>query len=155
MYCNSFEGQVLCDSAKASGIAGTSEQVLKTFSLPANSLYKNGQALRIKALFSHAANTNTGTIKLYFGSASVAHATFATSGETGELNMLVVRRDSASQLVWSEISVSTSAVFVGPALTAATEADSAAIVIKATVTGGTSGADLACELLMVEFLQNP
>lgn len=154
MYCNSFEGVVSAQDTKASGTTGTSEQTIYSYSLPANSLYKNGQALRIKALFSHAANTHGVTYKLYFGGSSISSGSSTTSGEVGELELLVIRRAAGSQLVWAKGNFATIGG-IAPALTAGTDDETTALTIKATVTGGTTGADGAVESLRVEFLMNP
>lgn len=137
------------------GIAGTGEQTLASFSLPANSLYSNGQALRIRAYFKHAANTNNVTFKLYFGASSISSGVLATSGETCELELFVSRRGAGSQLVFAKGQISTGPAILAPAYTAGTDDETTALILKATVTGGTTGADGACESMRVEFLQKP
>lgn len=155
MYCNSLEGVVFANDAETAGATGTSEQTLMSFSLPANSLYKNGQALRITAFLKHAANTNAIDPKLYFGGSSITLADCATSGGIEKLSLLVIRRGSASQLVLAEAVDSGGASVTSPALTAGTDDLTAAVTIKLTVTGDNSGADMSAESLRVEFLQNP
>ena len=155
MYDNSFEGVVFADDTEVAGASGTSEQILKSFSVPANSLNKNGQALRIKALFKHAANTDNVNFRLYFGGSSIATGNKATSGELLELEMLVSRRAAGSQLVWASGQESNGPAIFAPALTAGSDDETTALLIKATVTGGTSGVDGLCESLRVEFLQAP
>lgn len=152
MLDNSFEGKVLSSDAQNAGTTGTGEQTVKTFSLPANSLCQGSQGLRIKATFSHAANTHGVTYKLYFGSESISSGSDTTSGDIALLELDVVKTGSKTQLVTAS-GVAAGAV-LAPAITRATEDDTAAITIKATVTGGTTGADGACESLQVEFLQS-
>lgn len=155
MYDNSLEGTVSLNTTSTAGIAGTSEQTLLSYSLPAGSLLSNGQSLRIKAYFTHAANTNNVTFKLYFGTSSISSGVLATSGETCELSLDVIRTGAATQLVWADGAISTGPAILAPALTSGTDDLTAAVTIKGTVTGGTSGVDGTQKLLRVEFLREP
>lgn len=141
--------------AEVAGVAGTGEQILGSYSLPANSLYKNNQALRIRAIFKHAANTQVIDPKLYFGSVSLLLEDCATSGQAVSLSMLVARRSAGNQMIFKENSGIASAAGAIPSYAAGTEDETAAILIKATVQGDTTGADMSLESLRVEFLQNP
>lgn len=153
MYCNSFEGIVNQSSTVTAGTTGTGEQTLATYTLPANSLYKTDQNLRIRAYFTHAANTNGVTFKLYFGATSISSGSLTTSGQTAELALDVVRTGSATQAVWASGKQATTSL--ASAYTAGTDDFTTALTIKATVTGGTTGADGSLILFRVEFLQNP
>lgn len=155
MYDNSFEGVIHANDTATAGTTGTSEQTIMTYSLPANSLCNDKQSLRIRAYFLHAANTNNVTFKLYFGGSSISSGVLATSGETCELELFVSRRSSSTQLVWAKGSISTGPAILAPAYTAGSDDLTAAVTIKATVTGGTTGADGTVESMRIEFLQAP
>jgi hypothetical protein len=126
---------------------GTSEQTLATYSLPANALDATGRRLRIRAAFKLAANTNNKTMKLYFGSSVITTPTAATNGKNAYLEMEVVKTGASTQIVWAKGLVDTTAVtpYVN---SSSAETDTAAIVIKATGTDGTSSAN---DIVLVDF----
>lgn len=136
-------------AASATG-AGTSEQTLATFSLPANVLDAVGRTLRIRAFFVTAANGNGKTCKLYFGSKSISTGSVTTSAAAPWLELMVTKTGSSTQIIAGCGFGGTTGI-VPVALTGAgtaTEADTAAIVIKAT---GTDGSDSAGDITLCSF----
>ena len=125
-------------TATAATATGTSEQVLATYSLPANSLDYIGRRLKIHAMFSKAANTDSVTAKLYFGSEVVSSGANTTSGAGMTLDLIVVKTGASTQIVTGQGLSGTTAVT--PYSAAGAETDTAAIVIKASCTDGTSAA---------------
>lgn len=132
--------------------AGTSEQVLQTYSLPANSFVTPGQVLRITASGKYAANTNVKTAKLYFGSEVIATAAAASNGTNWWLQLLVTCRSASVQAVngWGH----NAATVITTYNAAGAEAGTAAIVIKAAGIDGTDSAgDITCTQFVVEIVQ--
>jgi hypothetical protein len=145
------EGMLFTTSATAATATGTGEQILATYSLPANALDQAGRRVRINAMFSKAANTDSVTGKLYFGAQSVSTGANTTSAAGMILQLEVVKSGSSTQVVWG--SGQQGVTNVTPFSAAATETDTAAIVIKATCTDGTSAAsDCVLQDLWIEYL---
>lgn len=132
--------------------AGTAEQVLATYSLPANALDTAGRRIRVRVAFHAAANANNKTVKLYFGASVITTATAATNNKNGFLEMDIVKTGASTQIVWAKGGVDTTAVT--PYVNASsTEADTAAIVIKATGTDGTDSAgDITVDDFSVQYM---
>lgn len=151
MFGNSLKGILHVNGTSAAGSAGTDEQVLMTYSLPAGALKRNGQNLRVRAWYTTGANGNNKTFKLYFGSVSLSTGTLTDNAKAGALQLDVVRIATDSQTVLATGVVDTTNLAC--ANTAATEDDGAAIVIKLTGTGGTSGVDCIAKGLVVEMGQ--
>jgi hypothetical protein len=168
MYDNSFEGRVYLNATATAGTTGTSEETLMTFSLPANSLYKPGQGLRITAGFLNS-SSDTVSYKLYFGAESSTASVTTTTGGTASIDVFnlgsaigyytssdgqtgAYTAASNSQLVVTKNTSGSSPS--ASTFTQATENTSAAIIIKLTATATSSGANATAEYLSVEFLQN-
>lgn len=115
--------------------ADTTEDTLKTFSLPANSLDVVGRSVYIYAWGSYANNTNTKAAKLYFGSTSIAAATGNNVGWA--LEMIVGKSAANKQVISSQNITSTTHGGVTNSAAAA-ETDTAAITIKVTGQDSTS-----------------
>ena len=133
--------------------ADTTEDVLATYSLPANTLKAaGGRMLRIRAWFKLAANANNKTMKLYFGGQTIATPTAATNAKNAYLELNVFRLGASSQCVVGvgQVDVTPVTPFTN---NAATETDTAAIVIKATGQSGTGTAsDVICTAMVVEMI---
>jgi len=131
---------------------GTSEQTLGTYSLPGYTLDQVGRRLRIRAMFVHAANTNSITPKLYFGSESIAGPANTTSGAGVVLELNVTKTGSNTQRVWGWGANGATAP-VNPTYQAGAETDTSAITIKATCTdGSSSAADCTLAGFSIEYL---
>ena len=145
------EGALFSITAAATTGSGSSEQTLSSYSLPANSLDSTGRNIRVSACFLHAADTNTVTSKIYFGSETIGDGGTTTSGGVSCLFLQVTKTGSSQQSVTGYGFKPTA---VAPAIfTAATESDTSAITIKATGTdaSGTSGDDKLVNFV-VEYL---
>lgn len=80
------------------GNVGVGEDNLKTYALPANTLFMNQQAIEIIAWGTTAANGNNKTLKLYFGSTQlVTTGAVAANSKDWELRAVVVRLSNTSQ----------------------------------------------------------
>lgn len=130
---------------------GTGEQTLATYSLPANALDIVGRRVKMRAMFSKAANTDSVTCKLYFGSEVVSTGANTTSAAGMTLALTAVKTGASTQIVWGAGAQGTTGVT--PYSAAGTETDTAAIVIKATCQDGTSAAnDGVLQDMEVEYL---
>lgn len=134
---------------------GTSEQILSSYTLPADYLSRTGQTLRIKATFKFAANTNNRTPKLYFGGSSITGTVNATSGGDASLYCDVVKSGTDTQnVICAGTNTAASPALLAQTFTAGTDDDGAGIVIKGTCTDGTSSAsDCVLWSMTVESLR--
>lgn len=144
------EGVINIDSTEAAN-SGASETDLISYSLPANSLSANGKGVRIKATGTVAANSNTKTIRLYFGASVVVSndITTAPSNKSWVLEADVWRDSSSTQEYIAKGLVGSVAQTCAMAGLSATM--TSAITIK--VTGqGSATSDITAKFLSVEFL---
>jgi hypothetical protein len=147
-------GTLSSNTTSTCTIANTSETDLWTYSLPANALSVDGRGVRVTAYFTYAANADTKTVKIYFGSASATLDNSATSGNGVRGTMVVIRTGSNAQFLAADavrgFAVSSSAV------TTTTQTDTAAITIKVTGTNGTAAAnDICFKGALVEAIGRP
>lgn len=128
---------------------GTGEQVLATYSLPANALSYVGRSIRVHAAFAAGANGNNKTFKCYFGASVISSGVLTTNAKNGICDLWIVKTGASTQIVTGTMLVDTTAIT--PYVNAGTDADTAAIVIKMTGTDGTSSAaDITMEQFFVE-----
>lgn len=133
--------------ATAATGAGTSEQVLGTYSLPAKALDLTGRRLYIRAVFHAATNGNNKTMILYFGGSSISTGVVTTSNKNIVLEMTVVKSGASTQIVTATGIVDTTPIT--PYVNASgADTDTAAVVIKAT---GTDGTDSAGDIVLDDF----
>lgn len=131
--------------------ADTTEDVLMTYSLPANTLGTTARGLKITAWGNTAANADNKTIKLYFGSEVIASPTAATNNKGWYMYMEVYHTGANAQVAFGYGQVDTTAVT--PLITTGAETESSAIVIKVTGTAGTGNAnDIVAKAMIVEPL---
>jgi hypothetical protein len=117
--------------------ADTTEDTVKTFSLPANAFDAVGRSCYIYAWGSYHADANVKTAKLYFGATSISAAASAAGNTAWALEMVVGKAGSSLQVISSQSIVGTSHGGVTNSATA-TETDTAGIVIKLTCQTATS-----------------
>lgn len=130
---------------------GTSEQDLMTYAMPAHTLNQNAKGLRIRAYGVTGATANNKTMKLYFGSVSIATPAAATNAKGWALEMEVYRTGVSAQVVVATGIVDVTPVT--PSVTTATATETSAITIKVTGTDGTSAAnDIVAKALIVEMM---
>jgi hypothetical protein len=138
-------GGNIYSNQSASGLgmtSTTSEVVLDSFTLPANSLDVPGRELYIYAFGSTASNTHAKTMKLYFGTAGGSTSTFVTSSVASAswVLQMVVQKDAAnSQIISSQAISGTS--HSGCTTAAGTMTDTGPITIQVTGQTGTAGAN--------------
>ena len=132
--------------------ADQTEDVLATYSLPANSFGAKGiQGLYIQAWGHCGTNGDTKTMNLYFGSEVITTPAAATSNKNWYLELTVFRTALNTFTVVGTGIVDTTAV-TGYQVTAATETETAAITIKATGqdTSASTANAITCSLFLVQ-----
>lgn len=140
----------------ASTGADVTEDVLQTYSLPANTLGTNGQGVRVVCWGSTGASSNNKTIKLYFGASSISTGTYAGNAQTWVLRLLVLRTGAATQIVEGDGVAGTSSVTPVAVYNNASGTDNlaAAVTIKCTGQNGTaSAADITATGMLVESIR--
>lgn len=137
-----YENTTVTNSVTSGETAGS------TYSLPANTLSAVGQSLHIGAGWTHAANTNSTTYKLYFNGAAFISATTAISGDTVFTDFYVVRTTAGYS--WHSVTISSSAGLVGGRGTS-TATFTSAIDTHISVTGATTNGDLSTNYMRVEW----
>ena len=116
------------------GTVGTGEDTLMTTSLLANSLYKNGMALRVTMWGSTANNGNAKALKIYFGSQIVATIATLTVSQVNTWRAVfdVIRVTATTQVISGKLFQDGTAEQEVTTNTAGTQNLAAAVVIKAT-----------------------
>lgn len=144
------EGLINYDSTQADN-SGAGETDLISFSLPANSLSANGKGVRIKVTGRTAANSNTKTIRLYFGASVMISndVTTAPSNKSWEFEALVFRDSSSTQEYVAHGTVGS--VLQTTSMSGLSATMTNAITIKVTGQGSASS-DITAYFLTVEFL---
>lgn len=117
----------------------TTEDVLYTFSLPADSLTVTGQGLEITAYGTLANNGNNKTVRLYFGTQVYSLGTVTTANAVWSAKLTVTRTGAGAQLILGEGLIG--ATPIARTLLTGAEDDTAAIVIKVTGQSGTAAAN--------------
>lgn len=136
----------------ASTAAGTTPQVLQTYSLPAGALSTAGQAVRITAWGTYAANANVKTVSLTFGATTVATTgAVASNGTTWYCQADVFCLTGVTQTAVG-IAQSGTTLHANTA-SAPAETLANAIVVTVTATDAISSAgDVVCTGMVVEYL---
>ena len=139
---------VLHANTTAVGNVGAGEDDLMTYSLPANTLSANGKGVRITACVTYAANGNTKTIKLYFGSTVLVTRSAGDNGSFIKLEGYVTRTGASTQEASGFLYFTN-----GSALTRSTPAEDTTGAITIKMTGeATSNDDIVQRVLIVEAL---
>lgn len=139
-------GLLYTTTATAGTSAGTSEETLATYSLPANALDVTGRRVRVCTSWHMATNGNNKTIKLYFGASVISSGTLTDSNVNGVACLDVVKSGSSTQIVTGTMQHDTTNIT--PYVNAGTDDDTAAIVIKMT---GQDGSASANDIVMENF----
>ena len=130
---------------------GTGAQTLGTFSLPANAFDAVGRKVRVTAAITTAANGNTKTCTLNFGSESISTGAITTSGETATLSLVATKTAASVQTVWATGYENTT--LIKPVVTTGAETDTAAIVITGICTDGSNSAgDATLQDFFIEYM---
>ena len=147
-------GGVLNVNTTSQATTGTSEEVLATYTLPANTLSANGKAIRVTANLSGAANTNSKTARIRLtntSGAALASVTSTTSAAEISFSVVIIRTSATTFN-----SVSMGGAHAGNVQvnrnTGISATFSGDVVFVVTGLTGTSAGDLTFQLLLVEAL---
>lgn len=145
------------------GNTTTGEDDLLTYTMPANTLYRDGDSLEIEAMFTLAANANAKQVKFYIGGVA-----YYASGSSAVNDGGVIVRATLMREVVNVAKISISVVTNGggtPYATAFNDTVSTsltlsnAVIIKGTGEGvdgnGTSSADIVMQYLRVRRIPAP
>ena len=144
---------VLHVNTTSQATTGTSEEVLATYTLPANTLSANGKAIRVTAWFVSTADAVSKTARIRFGGIGgtvVATNNSSAASATHMLTTLIVRSGAATQeSVGSGLynGTATNAIVTSP-----TQTLSGAIDIVATGTTPSGAGQMTFKGLLVEAL---
>lgn len=145
-------GMLYVTTTSAQTGANTTETTLATYSLAADQLGANGQSIVIEVAAHCAANTNTKTIKLKFGSNSLTlnPVTVAPNGVPVIARVIYIRTGASAQLLYGGGQAGTAdQVYTTATLT---EDMSATITITVTGTNGTAAAgDIVFDALRIRY----
>lgn len=134
-------GQFFTNTTDASN-SGSGETDLGNISIPANILGTNGDRIEIEASFEFAANSNTKTVKVYFGATVILSFSGSNSGSAGTAVVRgAVIRDTAGgseQIAYATFNGSNLPTAAGGNCTLPAETLSSAITVKCTGQGGAS-----------------
>ena len=141
------------DTTAGSTTAVVTEEDLISYTLPASSLDATNRGLRVKAAGTFAANGNTKTIRLYFGSTVIMsnNVTAAPNNAGWELEYEIFRTSATTERAIGRGTVgsvqqTTTYTGVGETLTGA-------LAVKVTGQNGTAAAaDIVAQLLSVTFI---
>jgi hypothetical protein len=145
-----------CGTASLGNGADTTEDTLCTFTLPANTLATNGDALRYTIAWSHAANADVKLFKVYFGATSMTLVNGAANNTKGQAQLVVLRTGAATQTMFI-VAAQQGGSVVTATQASPTETLSGTLVVK--VTGQDTSASTANSVvltsLIVEVLPKP
>lgn len=145
-------GTLSLQSSQVATAANTTETDGHSYTLPANSLNVDGKAVRVKVWGTVAANGNNKTAQLYFGGTSVyTTGAVAANAKPWCLEMLIVRTGAATQRIHISGNFNGAPVTGTVIVTNANKDLTTALVIKSTITNGSSSAgDITVEGTHIE-----
>ena len=162
-HFNNLINQINADTAGLSqfipgpiqSTATTNEQTLATTSVPAGQIASSGQGLDILCSGTTAANTNTKTVHLYFGSVEYSTAAMSTSAESWYLELIVnANATPASNAVYMGRGLTNTTAVAAVAGVDSSDPWNAAITVKCTVAQGTASAsDTTLEQFLIQQIK--
>lgn len=134
--------------------ADQTEDVLATFSIPANTMGLNGvQGFEIEAWGHFATNGDNKQAKLYFGASSIATGVVTDSNKNWFLKLRVYRTGTNTQIVVGNGQHDTT--MITPTSAAGAEVETGAIVAKVTgqETSANTANSITCTLFTVKAIE--
>lgn len=152
---NSGVGGLLnAQTAAVSTGAGTAEQVLQTYTMPANTLSAAGQSVRVRCWGVTAATANNKTRKIYVGAMALATAAEAANAQPWSLEINVMRTAAATQQYFARGLAGTGGITNLQGVGQGTDDLTAGVVIKCTATDGTDAAgDVTANGMITEMVK--
>jgi hypothetical protein len=137
--------------AISTATAAATTQTLASYTITAGNFQNTGQAVRIKAVFTFAANTNNRTPIITFGTYTLTGTLNATSAGSESLECLVVRTGASTQSITCTGMTQTTPIV--NTYTAGTSPDTADIAVTGQCTQGSASADCTLATFIVESLR--
>ena len=131
--------------------ATTTEQTLKTYSLPGNTLDAANQGIYVKAFGRFGTGANNKRATLYVGGVNVTTASVTSSGSTWTLDARYMKTGSSTQRALTGGMVHTTQLALTSTTDTATDTSDITISLKATSGSGTTS-DVFCDALEVGFV---
>lgn len=145
-------GLLYTTSTTSAAAATTSENTLGTYSVAAGVLGV-GDMLRIKASFSATADAAPKTVKCYFGSEAISSGSLTTNNKNGSCEVIVTGIGAATQIVYGNMLVDTTAITGYVSTTATETASTTTVPVKVTSTSASGVAGtITLNSLSVELL---
>lgn len=141
-------------TAVAGNGADQTEDVMQTFSIPANTMGANGvQGFEIEAWGTFAANGDNKQVKIYFGAVSMASGVVTTNAKNWFARMRVYRSGANTQVVTGEMLIDVTDIT--PVVTTGAEVETGAIVTKVTgqETTANTANSITCNLFVVKAME--
>lgn len=147
-------GGSIYKSVTAGNNTSTGETTLDSYSVAANLLNANGRGLRITAWGTFAANANTKTVRLKFGSTDLTSGAFTgtTNGGSWKVSATILRTGAATQTAVCDWGTTTGTVSRQGNVTSPAETLSGAVTLALTGQSGTASNDITSAALHIEFL---
>jgi hypothetical protein len=142
------------NSMTAASNVSTAETDLLSTTIPAATLVDAGDVVRIRAWGTTVSNANVKTVKLYFGTVTIASQSL-TASQAGkwviEANVVRTAKDTqeAHALIVESVGTTLAAGKHAQEITALTQDEDASITVKVTGTSGTASADVVQEGMLV------
>lgn len=137
--------------APVTATAAATTQTLGSYTLPAGHLSAVGQSIRVKGVFTFAANTNNRTPIITFGTFTYTGTTNATSSGSEGLECVITRTGVSTQaIVCTGMTQTTPIVY---SYSAGTSPETAGIAITGQCTQGSASADCTLSSFTVESLR--
>lgn len=153
---SNVQNKLYANGVVSATTAGTGEETLYTYTLPANFLANAGDSVRAECSAQGAATANNKTLRLYFGASVITTGAVAANNGGLYLTMTATRGASATAQAFaaSGLGGTAGATPVAVVNTAGTDDMAAAIVIKCTGQNGTAAAaDTSGRMMIVESLK--
>ncbi|MGQ0828338.1 MAG: hypothetical protein ACT4ON_08085 [Bacteroidota bacterium] len=134
------------------GNNGTGEKNLKLFTLPANLIDTNNSYMEITATGEFATNSNSKTIKFYFGTTLIlTSGALTTNGGTWTLNATITRTNATNQTAEATITVNG----VTSTVTSSSPTQNLANEVILKCTGeGTANNDVVQKTLIIKYFKD-
>jgi len=142
-------GRLLTSTTSAANV-GTGETDLLTYTLPANSLSTDGMGVRVTAWGLLGANTNSKTLRIYFGGTSLVSVSTAANGTAWTSRGVVLRSGAATQVAQGE--ALQGVAIIARTNTTPAETLSGAVVIRITGQSAVASGDVTVLGVIVEAL---
>ena len=137
--------------APVTATAAATTQTLASYTLPASYLTNVGQSIRVKGVFTFAANTDNRTPIITFGTFTYTGTLNATSSGTEGLECLITKTGASTQAITCTGMTQTTPIIYSYA--AGTSTDTAGIAITGQCTQGSASADCTLSMFTVESLR--